>query len=78
MQAPKVSVGVESVVLRGALARPRGSARTYGENRVCQARGCSTVLSKYNPARYCWQHDSAHPFVLRAHRRGPRKAHQIS
>lgn len=48
--------------LVGTIARP-GSApsRTYRRGRVCTAERCSTVLSMYNAARFCWRHD---PVIL--------------
>jgi len=30
----------------------------YGHGRVCEASGCDTVLSTYNPAHYCSLHDA--------------------
>ncbi len=29
----------------------------YGRGRICEAWGCHTVLSTYNPAPYCSVHD---------------------
>ena len=29
----------------------------YGRGRVCEASGCDTLLSTYNPAAYCSLHD---------------------
>jgi len=31
-------------------------SRTHGEDRVCEVADCRTRLSRYNPARRCWQH----------------------
>jgi hypothetical protein len=31
-------------------------SKTHGDDRVCAASGCGTRLSRYNPARLCWQH----------------------
>lgn len=31
-------------------------SRSHGEDRVCEIDGCRTRLSRYNPARRCWQH----------------------
>ena len=31
--------------------------KSYGSGRVCEARGCNTVLSAYNPAHFCFAHD---------------------
>ena len=30
-----------------------GHVLSYGEGRVCAARGCSTKLSRYNATAYC-------------------------
>jgi|RhiMetStandDraft_4_1073278.scaffolds.fasta_scaffold598079_1 hypothetical protein len=34
---------------------------THPEKRSCLFDGCSTRLSIYNPALYCWLHDSVAP-----------------
>jgi hypothetical protein len=34
---------------------------TSPAKRTCQANGCSTTLSIYNAAQYCWVHESASP-----------------
>jgi hypothetical protein len=39
---------------------------------MCASDGCATVLSVYNPSPYCWQHEEAHPFVLKIERRDKR------
>jgi hypothetical protein len=31
--------------------------RSFGRRRICRATGCQVVLSSYNPARTCFQHD---------------------
>jgi len=31
----------------------------FGRGRICEASGCDTVLSTYNPALYCSLHDAA-------------------
>ena len=31
----------------------------YKEQRVCRERGCNTILTIYNPNRYCFKHTSA-------------------
>jgi hypothetical protein len=30
--------------------------RSFGENRVCAAAGCTTKLSRYNPDDWCYVH----------------------
>ena len=46
---------------------------SYDEARVCTDPDCSTVLSRYNPGRHCWQHESRRPFVLDRSRRRKRR-----
>lgn len=72
MEAAQVSVGGESLALRGIVARPRRHSRTYAAKRTCASRGCTTVLSVYNPAEFCWQHEQAHPYVLKIERKDKR------
>jgi len=31
---------------------------TFGRGRVCEAPGCATLLSSYNPAHYCSLHST--------------------
>lgn len=31
-------------------------SKVHATGRVCEADGCETQLSIYNPARHCWQH----------------------
>jgi hypothetical protein len=31
-------------------------SKTHGTGRTCEAPGCETKLSMYNPAHHCWQH----------------------
>ena len=38
--------------------------------RTCDAPGCETHLSAYNPGTTCWQHEAWRPYVQHA----PRKA----
>jgi hypothetical protein len=44
------------------------TTRRYTAGRTCEAPGCETALSVYNPATMCWVHEDAHPFVARADR----------
>lgn len=39
-------------------------------HRTCDAAGCETRLSAYNPGSTCWQHEPWRPYVQHA----PRKA----
>lgn len=40
-------------------------SRRYAGGRTCEASGCSTRLSTYNPRRRCWIHDEPRPTYLR-------------
>jgi len=31
--------------------------KAYGRGRICEAWGCTTILSTYNPAHFCSVHD---------------------
>lgn len=37
----------------------RGHIDSYGHGRVCEAGGCTTKLSRYNPGSTCGLHDAA-------------------
>jgi hypothetical protein len=37
----------------------RGHVDSYGDDRVCVARDCTTVLSRYNARAWCWRHSAA-------------------
>jgi hypothetical protein len=69
MQASDLSVSGDSLALRGIRPVSRRASRTYAGKRVCAASGCATQLSMYNASRLCWQHEPAHPYVLRIERR---------
>jgi len=57
----------EQGFLTGSLAARGGlPPKTFPEGRVCRSRGCATVLSRYNARTYCWLHEPAHRFALRA------------
>ena len=50
-------------LVRGGTATRAERVRTYVAGRVCAAEGCETVLSIYNPTRFCGLHsapDRAH------------------
>jgi hypothetical protein len=72
MEAAHVSIGGESLALRGIVAKPRRHSQTYASKRRCGSKGCTTVLSVYNPSPFCWQHEEAHPFVLKIERKDKR------
>jgi hypothetical protein len=35
-----------------------GHVDSYGDDRVCDASGCATVLSRYNGRTLCWRHET--------------------
>lgn len=44
--------------IAGTLARSRPRAsRTYRSGRVCDREACATILSRYNPSRFCSIHE---------------------
>jgi len=51
--------GLSMVVLKEGRRRGPNSeplVRSFGDARTCAADDCSTQLSRYNPARYCYLH----------------------
>ncbi len=55
-------------------SRPGMSGRrqpTYSGGRICGTDGCDTVLSRYNQAELCWQHEPRHEFVSAVRGRRP-------
>ena len=65
----------QETAFRGArvttLPRPN---RTYAADRVCEAPGCGTKLSRYNKWKYCWQHEPVHAYIPRGKRRSKNRA----
>jgi hypothetical protein len=58
---------VQLITMRGASESLRATplshgarSRTFQWGRVCEAPGCSTVLSRYNPTKGCSLHGSRH------------------
>jgi hypothetical protein len=47
----------------------RNDPKTYSDGRVCEARDCRTILSRYNGQSRCWQHEVVRPYLLRGGRR---------
>lgn len=45
--------------------------RRYADGRTCAVEGCETRLSRYNPAEWCWVHETPRRFIARAERRNP-------
>lgn len=66
----------ERLRLGGTRADHSGrKSRTYREGRVCEAIGCSTILSRYNPRTLCWQHEPVRNYLPS---RGGRRPAEIS
>jgi hypothetical protein len=72
MHVSDLGMSGESVALRGIRATPRRASRTYEGRRTCAAADCTTVLSRYNASKLCWQHEPLHPFILRIERKDKR------
>jgi len=51
-----MSVRIAGSLVRGAPVARAEKVRTYAAGRVCAAEGCHTVLSVYNPSRFCGLH----------------------
>jgi hypothetical protein len=51
-----MSTRISGSLVRGAPVARAEKVRTYTVGRVCAAEGCSTVLSIYNPSRFCGLH----------------------
>jgi hypothetical protein len=60
----------ESLVLRGEAVRslPRKN-RTWQSGRGCAESGCTTRLSIYNRAKYCWAHAPVKYYIPRGRRK---------
>ncbi len=52
----KVETGEVSILRGSALPRGTRRPRTVEDRRICAARGCRTVLSRYNPRSTCHVH----------------------
>ena len=52
---------------------PRAN-RTYANGRVCAADGCTTKLSIYNKAKYCWAHEPVRYYIPRGRKKRPEAA----
>jgi hypothetical protein len=47
----------ESPVVPGVKRRTgKGHVDSYGDDRICSATDCSTILSRYNGRGVCWRH----------------------
>ncbi len=70
--------GSERLRLTGSKAgTPGREPRTYDRGRVCAARGCSTVLSRYNRQTMCWQHEPVHDYLGPVRGRRPAEVHVV-
>jgi hypothetical protein len=49
-------------------------SRTHGDDRVCEVQDCHTKLSRYNPAKLCFQHAEIVFPSYRGKRLAPREA----
>jgi hypothetical protein len=60
----------DTLEYRGARAQqlPRRN-RTYGSGRTCAQPGCTTRLSIYNRATFCWQHEPVKEYIVRGKRK---------
>lgn len=51
-----MSTRISGSLVRGAPATRSEKVRTYAPGRICAIEGCFTVLSIYNPSRFCGLH----------------------
>jgi hypothetical protein len=49
---------ISGSLVRGAPVARAERVRTYATGRVCAAEGCMTILSMYNPSRFCGLHSA--------------------
>jgi len=49
---------ISGSLVRGAPATQAERVRTYTAGRMCAVEGCQTVLSIYNPSRFCGLHSA--------------------
>ena len=60
----------DSLVLRGSNVRPLPRPnRTWAEGRRCAEEGCTTELSIYNRATYCWAHAPVRYYIPRGRKK---------
>lgn len=75
------TIGFDQDRLRLLGSRPGMSGRrqpTFGKDRVCGSEGCGTVLSRYNQAELCWQHEPRHEFISAVRGRRPSEVEVLS
>jgi len=56
---PLVKSRIAGAFLLPSTGKTSDRVPAYGRGRICEACGCDTVLSTYNPAPYCSVHDHA-------------------
>jgi hypothetical protein len=70
----QMAIGLERDQLRLIGSRP-GTAgkgpRMNTPGRICGAARCRTVLSRYNHAELCWQHEPRHEYLSAVRGRRP-------
>jgi hypothetical protein len=60
-----MSTRITGSLVRGAPVARAERVRTYATGRVCAAEGCMTVLSMYNPSRFCGLHSAPDRSAIR-------------
>jgi hypothetical protein len=69
-----MAIGSERDQLRLMGSRPGSSGKgpaMQAAGRICEAHRCRTVLSRYNHATLCWQHEPRHPYLSAVRGRRP-------
>ena len=57
--APLVKSRVAGGFILPSTGKLSDRIKSYGSGRICEARGCTTILSAYNPAEFCSTHKRA-------------------
>ena len=55
--APLVKSRVAGGFILPSTGKLSDRIKSYGTGRICDAWGCTTILSAYNPAQFCSAHD---------------------
>ena len=69
-----LAMGSDRDQLRLVGSRPGSSGKgpaAQPEGRICETPRCRTVLSRYNNATLCWQHEPRHPYLSAVRGRRP-------
>jgi hypothetical protein len=56
--------GIGPLPLRASRWGGEQANKTYASGRVCKQEGCGTILSMYNAAARCWEHEPRRPVPL--------------